>query len=315
MKTLPPHSIARRSGDPSQVPNARGDAVNPYSRRDFLKLSAGALGVSAVAGACGEEAASSAARTVDRPIGVQLHCVRHQIEEQGLEPNLEALASLGYEGVEFADYHGHSAAELRRMLDDAGLRACGSHEYIDVMLGDELERTLEFHQTIGNDYLIVRWMGEEMHGTREDLLRTCETYNEIAAALKPHGMRIGYHNHGYIFERYEDGGPTKWEIFCDNTIDDVALQLDTGNAASLADPVDLMRRNPGRFATMHIKPWHPEDRDAFIGDDALDWDTIVELTRTSAGLDWYIIEYERDAFPPLESLQANLQNFRKMLAA
>jgi hypothetical protein len=37
--------------------------------------------------------------------------------------------------------------------------------------------------------------------------------------------------------------------------------------------------------------------------------TAVEAT---GGIEWYIIEYEREGVPPLESLKANLENFRKL---
>ncbi len=30
------------------------------------------------------------------------------------------------------------------------------------------------------------------------------------------------------------------------------------------------------------------------------------------GLEWYIIEYEREGPPPLEALETNLENFRKL---
>jgi hypothetical protein len=30
------------------------------------------------------------------------------------------------------------------------------------------------------------------------------------------------------------------------------------------------------------------------------------------GLEWYIIEYEREGVPPLEALEANLKGFRKL---
>lgn len=183
------------------------------------------------------------------------------------------------------------------------------------MLGDELQHSIDFHQTLGNNYLIVRWLGEDLRDSRTTFLNTCDTFNAIADKLKPHGIRIGYHNHGYIFETFEEDGPTLWEIFADNTVDDVVLQLDTGNAASHADVIRLLRRDPGRFATMHIKPWDPDDRDAFLGEDALDWDNILNIANESGGVDWYIVEYEREAFPPLEALQANLQNFREMRAA
>jgi hypothetical protein len=39
---------------------------------------------------------------------------------------------------------------------------------------------------------------------------------------------------------------------------------------------------------------------------------IMKTVETVGGLEWYIIEYERDAFPPLEALKANLDRFKKM---
>lgn len=276
-----------------------------------MKLSAGAIAASAVAGGCGSPESVSTSRI---PTGVQLYCVREELKTD-MPGVLAKLAEMGYEGVEYADYYGHTARELRTMLDAAGLEPCGSHIYLDTLLGEELERTIEFHQTLGNDYLIVRWMDEELHSTQEALLRTCDTFNEVAANLRPHGMKVGYHNHGYIFDTYEEGGETKWNIFADNTDDDVVLQLDTGNASSRADVIDLLRRNPGRHDTMHIKPWDPNNEDAFLGDDQLDWPTILDIAETSGGIQWYIVEYEREAFPPLEALQNNLENFRKIRAA
>lgn len=276
------------------------------SRREFLKLSA-----DAVAASIGSPESVSSSRI---PTGVQLYCVREELKT-GMPGVLARLAEMGYEGVEYADYYDHTAGELRTMLDDAGLEPCGSHIYLDTLLGEELERTIEFHQTLKNNYLIVRSMGEELHDTEEALLRTCETFNEVAASLRPHGMKVGYHNHGYIFDRYNDGGETKWNILADNTDDDVVLQLDTGNASSRADVIELLRRNPGRHHTMHIKPYDPNNEDAFLGDDQLDWPTILNIAETSGGIEWYIVEYEREAFPPLEALQTNLENFGKIRAA
>ena len=51
---------------------------------------------------------------------------------------LRAVARMGYEGVEFAGYYGRSAAELRKLLDDNGLKCCGTHTGLNTILGDEL---------------------------------------------------------------------------------------------------------------------------------------------------------------------------------
>lgn len=290
-----------------------------FSRRDFLKRTGGAVAASVLAGACGGPAAGEAAGQLASdaqaakviPIGVQLYCVRNEMAED-LPGTVAAVANLGFEGVEFADYFGRSAAELRQVLDDNGLKACGSHIMLADMLGDNLEPTIAFNQTLGNPYLIVRWLNEDQRDTKETLLRTCDQLNEIAAKLAPHGMRVGYHNHDYSFQRFD--GELAWNIMVDHTSPEVVYQLDVGNAAaSDIDPVELLRRNAGRSATVHVKPHSNTDPMAFIGADDLPWPEMIELMRTTAGTEWYIVEYEVEGIPPLEALSDNLQKFRQML--
>jgi sugar phosphate isomerase/epimerase len=274
------------------------------SRRDFLQTSASAL----LAASLGLRPSSDAAKI---PVGMQLYCVRNELPKD-MAGTLAALAGMGFEGVEFADYFGRSARELRQMLDDHGLRCCGTHLYLDDMLGDKLEPTVAFNQTLGNRNLIVRWMPEEMRSSREAFLRTAEQFNTVAEHLHPHGMRVGYHNHDYIFQRFD--GEYLWNILADHTHRDVILQLDTGNAAHV-DGVEvpaLIRRNPGRTVTMHVKPFSKTHPDAFIGEDELDWPQIFSLSESVGGIEWYIVEYEREAHPPLEALKANLDSMRRM---
>lgn len=284
-----------------------------FSRRDFIALSAGALAASTVTGACGSADAPAAIARREIPIGVQLHCVRHQLPED-MPGTLRALKESGYDGVEWADYFGRSATELRQLLDDAGLESYGTHIYLSTLLGDEFPRTVEFNEILGTRQLVIRWFSDDMRDTREALLRTCDTLNDVAERLAPHGMSVGYHNHGYSFDRFEEGGELAWNIFADNTREDVFLQLDTGNAASHVDPVELLRRNPGRHASMHIKPYSTTNRDTYIGtpDDELDWPTIVELSETIGGIVNYIIEYERNVPDIIASLRENLHNFRRI---
>lgn len=274
------------------------------SRRDFLQTSASAL----LAASLGLRPSPGAAKI---PVGMQLYCVRNELPKD-MAGTLAALAQMGFEGVEFADYFGRSARELRQLLDDHGLRCCGTHIYLTDMLGDQLGPTVEFNQTLGNRNLIVRWMPEEMRASREAFLRTAEQFNSVAENLRPHGMRVGYHNHDYIFQRFD--GEYLWNILADHTHRDVILQLDTGNAAQV-DGVDvpaLIRRNPGRTVTMHVKPFSKAHPDAFIGADELDWPQIFSLSESIGGTEWYIVEYEREAHPPLEALKANLDILRRM---
>ena len=76
--------------------------------------------------------------------------------------------------------------------------------------------------------------------------------------------------------------------------------------------VDLIRRNAGRTVTMHVKPFSKANPNAYLGADELDWPGIMTAAESVGGLEWYIIEYEREGVPPLESLKANLESFKKL---
>src|SRR5213594_139751 len=126
---------------------------NSYSavtRREFL----GAVGAAGAALGLGLPRLGQAAHTGKIPIGLELYSLREQCKTD-LPGMLEAVSKTGYKGVEFAGYHGHSAKELRKMLDDNGIVACGTHTPYESVLGDKLKETVEFNQTIGNRFLIV----------------------------------------------------------------------------------------------------------------------------------------------------------------
>ena len=102
------------------------------------------------------------------PIGLQLYSVREDCQKD-LPGVLKEVARMGYAGVEFAGYYGYSATDLRKMLDDLGLKCCGTHTGLPTLLGEELPKTIEFNQTLGNKFLIVPGLPKEPASARIDI--------------------------------------------------------------------------------------------------------------------------------------------------
>ena len=94
------------------------------------------------------------------PIALQLYSVRND-SAKDFAGTVRKVAKMGYEGVEFAGYHGKSAKELRALVDDLGLKVAGTHIGLDTLLGDEFKKTVEFNEALGNRYLIVPGLAEE----------------------------------------------------------------------------------------------------------------------------------------------------------
>jgi hypothetical protein len=278
------------------------------TRRDVLKL-AGTTAASVLLVLAPEAGARAAWKRI--PIGTQLWCVRKQLATE-IPGTLKALGAIGFDAVELENAFGKSGDEWRKHLDAAKLKACGFHHRLDELQGDELAATVAFNQAIGNRNLIIRSLPAEVYKSGDLLKKTADAVNDIATRVTTHKMRVGYHNHTTDFNRID--GEYWWNVFADRTTKDVILQLDTGNASEMEGVrvVDLIRRNPGRTVSMHVKPFSKKNPDAYLGADELDWPAIMTASESAGGIEWYIIEYEREGVPPLESLKANFDSFKKL---
>ena len=121
-----------------------------------------------------------------------------------------------------------------------------------------------------------------------------EFFNETAAALKPHGMACGYHNHTDEFAKI--GDTNHWELFAARTSKDVILQVDCGWATDAGqDCVDLMKRHAGRMKVVHIKPTvikNEAGKKAIFGQDSVNWGPVLTACREFGGTEWLTLEQE-----------------------
>lgn len=274
------------------------------SRREFLRRStAGVAGVSLGLSLAGAAQAAASGKKI--PVGLQLYSLREQCGKD-LPGMLAAVSKIGYKGVEFAGYHGRNAKELRKLLDDNGLVACGTHTPYDSVLGDKLKDTIEFNRTIGNRFLIVPWMEGK---SKQDWLDKAKLFNELAVKVKADGMSVGYHAHAHDFQKFD--GESAWDIFFGNTVAAVIMQLDTSNCREGgADPVAVLKKYPGRARSIHIKAsgGGPE---AVIGEDKVDWKEVFAFCEGKGKTAWYVVEHETSK-DPLDAVKRNFEALKTM---
>jgi sugar phosphate isomerase/epimerase len=269
------------------------------NRREFL----GAVGMAGIALGMAPLAEAAGAKKI--PVGLQLYSVREQCKKD-LPGTLAAVAKIGYKGVEFAGYHGRSAQELRKLLDDNGLVVCGTHTPYESVKADKLQETIEFNRTIGNNFLIVPWMNEAK--TKQVWLDRAKEFNELADKLKPEGMWIGYHAHQHDFKQID--GVSAWDLFFGNTKAEVIMQLDTSNCCEGgADPLAVLKKYPGRARSIHLKP-HGGGPDAAIGEDRVDWKAIFAFCERKGKTQWYVVEHESGT-NPLDAVKRCYEGLRK----
>ena len=278
------------------------------SRRDLLKLGAGAAAICATRiDLLHAEPESPGKKKI--PIGLQLYSVRDACGKD-FPGVLAALGKMGYQGVEFAGYYGRNAVQLRKMLDDNGLICCGTHTGLDTLMGNNFQRTVDFHKTLGNKYLIVPGMGGDRLGSPEAIKKTAALFTELAEKVKPLGMYVGYHAHGGDFRKF--GGETVWEILYGNAGPDVIMQMDIGNClGGGSDPYAILKKFPGRSLTIHLKE-HGGKHGATIGQGTVKWDEVFQICETTGKTEWYVVEQESYTGSSLDSVKQCLENLKKM---
>ncbi len=270
------------------------------NRRHFLQVSA--LGTAGLA--LGFEGAH-AAQGPKIPVGLELYSVREQCAKD-LPGTIAAVAKIGYKGVEFAGYHGRSAKDLRKLLDDNGLVCCGTHTPYETILPDKLEATMEFNQIIGNKFLIVPWMEGK---SKQAWLEKAKLFNEAADKAKAKGMFVGYHAHAHDFEKFD--GESAWDLFFGNTKADVIMQLDTSNCCDGgADPVAVLKKYPGRAKTIHIKS-NGGGPEAVFGEDKVNWAEVFKFCEGPGRTQWYVVEHESSK-DPLDAVKRAFAALQKM---
>jgi sugar phosphate isomerase/epimerase len=77
------------------------------------------------------------------------------------------------------------------------------------------------------------------------------------------------------------------------------------------DPLAVLKKFPGRCLTIHIKE-HGGKQGAPIGEGTVPWKELFRICETTAGTQWYIVEQEAYASPPMDSVKQCLENLRKM---
>jgi sugar phosphate isomerase/epimerase len=246
------------------------------------------------------------------PIALQLYSV-HQDCANDFFGTIEKVAKMGYDGVEFAGFHGKSAEEIKKVLDQLGLKVAGSHTGYQTLEDDQFEATVKFHKTIGCENLIIPWIPEEMRNTPEVCKKTAEWFTELAKKVAAVGLKTGFHAHSGDMKPLA-GGKSAWDLLAAGTPKEFLLQYDTANGVDGgAHAVQPILDWPGRSASVHLKEWKGGHGLAPVGEGDIPWAEVFKACETVGGTVWYIVEHENETeTPAIVQVERCIQNLRKM---
>lgn len=296
-----------------------------HSRRRFLRNSA-----LAVAGASFFNNRLLANPAKNEIVGIQLYSVRDAMTKSPL-PTLEALAKQGYKHVEHANYvdhkfYGFTAKEFRKVLDDLGIKMESGHTVMRPEHWDEgkkdftdaWKRTVADAAVVGQKYVISPWMDESVRKEKSNLMRTLERFNKSGELCNKSGMKFGYHNHDFEFSE-KFGEQTLYDIILENTDPKLVMQqLDMGNMVNGgAMALDVMKRYPNRFESMHVKDeipasgGHEKYESTILGKGMVKTKEVIDLGRKYGGTTHFIIEQESyQGIDPMECAKQDLEIMR-----
>jgi len=241
--------------------------------------------------------------------------VRDELAEDD-RGTVRAVARMGYQVVEFfAPYFNWTtdhAREMRRLMDDLGVRCLSTHNDIRNLAAQALPKTIELNHILGTRYVVVASAGR-VSGL-EGWKKVAGQLSEASDKLKPAGLRTGYHNHQEEFTPVE--GKRPMEVLAANTPAEVMLQLDVGTCVEVgSDPVAWIQANPGRIRSIHCKEWAPGADKGYrvlLGEGVAPWKAIFEAAESVGGVEYYLIEQEGSRFSPMETAQRCIDTWKKM---
>lgn len=282
------------------------------SRRTFLKATG------AIAAAACVDAHPLTARTLRLPVGLELYSVRN-ILPKDFDGTLHQVRAAGYTVVEAAGYFDHTAPEVRKSMDAAGLRCVSAH-YNLALLESQLDSIIEFAKTLGLEYVICSSSGG-MHRdsaaqgvqTLDDWRWIAGEFNRIGAKVKAAGMTLGVHNHTPEFATI-DGVLVYDELLKLADPNLVIFEMDCGWVwASGHNPVDYLSKTPERFPLLHIKDMvHDVDGKIHmpvLGKGNIDYAPILRAaTRTK----YYFVEQEQFDIDPIEELKQDAEYMQNL---
>jgi sugar phosphate isomerase/epimerase len=274
------------------------------SRRAFLAL-AGALPLAT-------RAAFAASKI---PVGIELYSVRDFLAKD-LMGTVRSVAKMGYEVVEFYSpylaWTPQIAADVRKLLDDLGIKCPSTHNGHTVFTPDGLKKAIDLNQAIGSKAIIMASAGPAK--TLDDWKAVSDRLNAAADTLRPLGMVAGFHNHAIEWKPVE--GQRPMDILSSRTAKDVVLQFDVGTAVEAgADPVAWIKANPGRIKSVHCKDWAAGGKGyaVLFGEGDAPWKAIFEATESVGGVEYYLIEQEAGpADEQLKRAELCLANWKKL---
>jgi len=238
------------------------------------------------------------------PVGLQTYSLRDHIKKDGAKA-FDFVKEQGFKEVEIGlgdDHYGMSSEELRDTLKKLGIKPVAALGDPGALL-NKTDESIAQARFFGIRYVGVAWAPHQPPLDEAQTLRIAEEFNIIGKRLKAAGIQFYYHIHGYEFYPYKDG-LTLFDLLMEKTDPKlVKYQMDVlWTVFPGQDPVELLRKYPDRWISMHLKDLRKGvvgnlsggtdvENDVALGTGQVDYPALLK-TAQEIGIKQYYIEDE-----------------------
>ncbi|TWR28982.1 sugar phosphate isomerase/epimerase [Mucilaginibacter pallidiroseus] len=256
-------------------------------------------------------------------VGLQLYSLRDYLPKD-VKGVIAKVAKAGYKEVETYGYSkqngfwGLSAKEFSALLKAHGLTTPSGHYGMDEFFGTgkttEFESYIEAAKATGQTYIVIPSLNHEFIKSVTDFKSVAAKMNTAAAVCKKHGLKLGYHNHNFEWEKI--GGTTFYDtILAETDPKLVAMEMDLYWVVRAGyNPIDIFKKHPGRFAMVHVKDMDKANNElnTEIGTGKINFKSIVAQSKL-AGIKHFIVEQENFKIDPYKSIAQSSAYLKNVL--
>ena len=274
------------------------------TRRQFIKKSSAALASAALLSQMPLNMLAAGLAGEKLSFGFQVWTIRKKLIED-FPGTLQEMAAMGFSEVEMCSPLGYSMAgfkplnemsgtEMRKIVEDAGLKCTSSHFTIHE-LRNSLDNRIEWAQEMGMKQMVCSMFMVPKEPTMDDWKKAAQELNVMAEKTQTAGIQMGYHNHHFEFQKINDEliYPVLMDEF-DPELVKMQFQVAVVNIGYQA--ADYFRKYPGRFISAHLADWSNEkESEAPLGQGIVDWEDLFEAAKTG-GVQNFFVEMNLDTF-------------------
>jgi sugar phosphate isomerase/epimerase len=237
--------------------------------------------------------------------GLQIWSVRSLLKED-FEGTIKKVAEVGYQNIEGYGLGTNgmflgsiNPGHYARVIKDQGMNLIATH--CSYTMADKAGPMIEAAAETGMEYMIVPGIPKNLRETVDQWKEIAENMNKLGEMCIENGLKFGYHNHAFEFEKID--GRIPLEILIESTDANLVnfeadlFWVSRGGYA----PLELIRKYPGRIRLLHVKDGNAEFEETTTGSGIIDFESIVKAGRKDV-VEYYFVEDER--------LEDPLQNIR-----